>query len=111
MGKQRHKTIQIVVFLTFLLVMLSFIASGCSINKRETSEGYATAWVKKQVTIKGEPKYPNDAIVMLSAQLTVTLPEVDAFRGSIISQEKQWNGVFFIHKKNHTIQFHDTNNP
>lgn len=110
MGKQRNQTLQIITAFLLVILTLSVFATGCKKNTGEKNSVLLTSWVKKQKTDKGEAKYPGDVQVILSAPLTVSFPDVNAYRGSIISKDKQWDGIFFINKKDNSIQFMDINN-
>jgi hypothetical protein len=93
------------------MITLSIQSMGCKKNVGETDATLLISWVKNQKTMKGEAAYPgNELKVVLSSPLTVSFPDIQAYRGSIISKEKQWDGIFFINKKDHSIQFMDANN-
>jgi hypothetical protein len=111
MGKQRYQSNKIVLFFTYFLLISMLFVSGCSKkNQGKNNQMILDNWVKKEVLANGAPKYPMDAKVSISAPLNVTIPDVEAYRGTITSKEKQWDGIFFINNKNQSVEFLDVAN-
>jgi hypothetical protein len=85
--------------------------SGCTTKILEkNTQLILDNWVNKEYTADGKRIYPLDAKVVISAPLSVSYPDIEAYRGRISSKEKQWDGIFFINKKDHSVKFLDVNN-
>jgi hypothetical protein len=92
------------------MISLIFV-SGCTTSTLEkNNQMILDSWVKKEYTADGKRKYPLDTKVVISAPLTVSYPDIEAYRGRISSKEKQWDGIFFINKKDHSVKFLDVTN-
>lgn len=108
MGKQRNQTNQISKACFCLLLALVLSVSGCTTKELNNPDLLILKeWVKKVETGEGKKKYPLDSLVVISTPLTVSFPDIEAYRGSIVSKEKQWEGIFFINKKDKSVEFYD----
>jgi len=112
MGRQRASTWKIGYFFSCLLLISLVFTSSCIKKTSTTSDQMVLEeWVKQEKTTDGKLKYPLDAKVTISSPLTVSFPDIEAYRASIASQDKQWEGIFFINKKDKSVQFFEATLP
>jgi hypothetical protein len=111
MGKQRNQTNKIILFLSYLLLFSMILISGCTKKTLEkNNQMILDNWVKKEYSKEGILTYGVAAKIVISAPLTISFPDIEAYRGTITSKEKQWDGIFFINKKDQSVEFMDVGN-
>jgi len=110
MGNQRYQENKLISCFSCLIITAFLFTQGCKSQLTGKNNQILSNWVQMEQTTDGKKKYPSDAKVIISAPIKVAFPDIDAYRGSIFSQKAQWEGIFFINKKDSSVQFFDTKN-
>ena len=101
MGSNRNQTetLKTIAIIFLLINLVSF--TGCIKKTEGANLLLIESWVKKNYSI--------EAKITLSRPLEVSFPGITAYRGSINWEGKQLDGIFFLNKKDQSIQFYDVN--
>lgn len=110
MGNQRYQKNKLISCFSCLLLIVFLLSQGCTRQLKGKNNQLLSNWVQTEQTTDGKKKYPSDAKVVISAPIKVAFPDIEAYRGSIFSQKAHWEGIFFINKKDSSVQFFDTIN-
>ena len=104
MGNKRNQTNKLITFFAWLAILSTLFVTGCTKKALEKNNDILDSWIKQT---KQQTEFAPDAKVVISAPLTVSFPDIDAYRGAITTKDKQWDGIFFINKKDKSVQFMD----
>lgn len=97
--RNQTETLKILVIIFLLINLTTF--TGCNKKTEGVNLVLIESWVKKN--------YSSEAKITLSRPLEVSFPEIIAYRGSINWEGNQLDGIFFLSKKDQSIQFYDVN--
>ena len=99
MGKQSNQSRKIGFRFPVLLIMMTLIFSSCSRPSTGDNNSLIEAWVKQKYAIVSK--------VTISQELSVSFPDIQAYRGSFMVKNKQRDGLFFVNKKDRSVSFLD----